>query len=124
MSEITPDTRGVALDVPPKESVTSPPLYPEDPDISVVVMLAPSPSEGAATGILAPGSAYEDCTPLWSTAVTAIVYLLFVNPSAFESSSFCNPFPAAKVYMFPNPPLAPYIRHSQLLKVSMGQDPK
>ena len=97
ISEITPDTRGVALDVPPKECVTSPPLYPEDPATSVVVMPSPSPSEGAATRIFAPGSAYQDCSPLWSTAVTAIVNLLFVNPSAFESSSFCSPFPAAKV---------------------------
>ena len=38
ISAITPDTRGVALDVPPKSCVTSPPLYPPVPVISVVVM--------------------------------------------------------------------------------------
>ena len=54
---MTPAARGVALEVPPKLFVTSPPLYPPLPSLSVVVIPSPSPFECAATSIFAPGSA-------------------------------------------------------------------
>ena len=78
---MTPAANGVALEVPPKLSVILPESYPPEPVISVVVIPSPSPSECAATRMLAPGSAYQDCVPSWSIAVTAIVYLLFAYPS-------------------------------------------
>ena len=78
---ITPAASGVALEVPPKSSVTLPELEPPEPVMSVVVMPSPSPSECAATRTLAPGSAYQDWDPSWFIAVTAIVYLLFAYPS-------------------------------------------
>ena len=57
INAITPAAKGVALEVPPKLLVTSPPLYPPLPSLSVVVIPSPSPLECAATSIFAPGSA-------------------------------------------------------------------
>ena len=57
INAMMPAARGVALEVPPKLSVTSPLLYPPLPSLSVVVIPSPSPLECAATSILAPGSA-------------------------------------------------------------------